>query len=374
MHLDELPLVQICNYLQALGATRIGNYLNKASVWQFHGKELLVPCARSFADYTDRIFEVVEAISRYENATLAQACSNIINSGYDIIRIRNISPESKDGTLPFEESVSFISESKNALLAAACSASTQKISYKGQKPHNAEKFMRTVRFGQTERGSFTLQILVPIQRPLLDRGFLVELPDENYERKVVPTLEAGLMAINDAAQAASLDSSIGHFEDKVANGVTTNLCNALVSMYESLESTEIEFTFSFSLNRPKTLPQSKVGVSRDYIPVIKEAVQVLLSKEPPENAECMVRGPVIKLRSENSEFGGEVTIRDIMSPKLRPIRLSLDKKDYHEAIKAHDTNKFIEAEGVLAVRQGKAPALEKISKFTVFNPADDAVD
>lgn len=372
--LSDVTPSQISSYLMTKNAHSVGSYADKAAIWRYGQEEILVPYHRRFADYVQRVSQIIEALASLENRSEPEILSDFFNSGFDIIRIRNMSADAREGTINFEQSIHFMSQSREMLMAAACSAASGKLYYHGPKPHNAEEFMRTVRFGQTERGSFVLQLLAPVRPMLKEQGTLLDMPEkESYDRRVVPTLMSGLDALNTAARSIILDGEISHFTSQTKNGLTTNLCDAVVSMYEALQSESIEISTTYSLNRTHRYIDSKVNIDKGDIPVLKETSDVLKIREIDDDVPVMIRGPIIEMHSEEPASGGEIIVRNLMDRKPRNIRLMLDGEDYLKSVEAHKKQFFLEADGIMASSgQGARPRLDQISSIKFFNPVEDA--
>ena len=165
---------QLMAYLRSKGARQVDEFSGKATVWSYGDEELLVPLATRFADYAARMADILASLEREEDRSQLQILTDLQNSGFDVVRVRNVSEDTRTGTLNFMRSVDFVAQTRDLLLAAACSAATHKISYPGRKPQDAERFMDSVRFGQTVQGSFVLQILSPVAPELRKQGSLLD--------------------------------------------------------------------------------------------------------------------------------------------------------------------------------------------------------
>lgn len=370
--LRSLSPWQITAYLKAKGATQSTAYMDKADIWLYGNKEILVPNKTIFGDYPQRIADLLTDISEMENRSRLQIFEEIRNCNFDIILVRNISPDTQNGTINFTQSVEFVSLAHEMLLAAACSAASHKLSYPGKKPQDAEQFMRGVRMGQTAHGSFVLQILAPVTKEFTQQGSLLEMPPElEYENRVVPTLESGLSAMNNVAKKLNEDNEINHFINAAKHGLTTNLCDAVTGMYEKLAPETIDITINYSASRPNRPRCSNTKINSKYIHLIRDAVMTVKANQPKEENDHLARGPIIKLSSENVEKGGEIIFRDLTSPKLRKLKVVLDKDNYSAATKAHGEQKFVEIIGNIILPPGAPGRMEGISHIAFFDADDD---
>lgn len=269
---------QIMAYLRGKGAKKINDIPSKAFVMELDKENFIVPCSTGFADYASRFSDILSQLEVMENRSQLLILTDLQNIGFDIIRVRNVSEDSEQGTLNLLRSVDFVSKTKDMIFAAACSAASHKICYPGKKPQNAESFMETVRFGQTAQGSFIIQVLSPVAPDLYTQQTLFDIPEElSYEKSVIPTLQSGLEELNKAALRASEDDKLDHFMEAAPYGVTTNLCDAVTGMYESLNPKYIEIDINYSPNRKKTPKSACISIDAGYIPIIKEASNLIFN-------------------------------------------------------------------------------------------------
>lgn len=367
--LQTIAPAEFAAYLLGKGASKVDEYAQKAIVWKYGDEEILIPLAKRFADYTLRIAQAMRQFERVEQRPLANIVEDIKLSGFDVIRVRNVSPDTRNGTLNFSKGVEFVAQTRDMLLAAACSAATHKISYPGRKPVDAENFMQKIRFGKTEQGSFVLQVLSPVVPALNVQGTLVEMPEEEpYEKTVVPTLQSGLEALNRAAQNASGDRELHYFVNEAPNGLTTNLCDAVSGMYESLNPDYIEVSIAFSGNRPTARPLTRISIDSGYIPLIRHASATIKSTEP--EPEQLVRGQIVYLESMDPSVGGEIRVKDVVSRRPRSISIQLNREEYAKAIQAHGDQHIVEFTGTIQKR-GNCLWLDGPSQLDVISPEEE---
>lgn len=361
--LQSITPAQLMAYLRGKDTTICDIYPNKAIIWQYGNEELLVPLDTHFADYPARMADILAALEREEDRSQLLIEADLRYSGFDVIRVRNVSEDTRDGSLNIMRSVDFMSQTRDLLLAAACSAATHKISYPGRKPQDAERFMDSVRFAQTAHGSFILQLLAPVAPDLNVQDALVDIPEAlPYEKRVVPTLQSGLEALNIAAQMASYDSRLEHFQ-QAASGLTTNLCDAVTALHESLKPQYIEIGISYSANRRQQRPLARISVDAGYMPLIREASAAIKATEP--EPEQVVRGLVMGLESPDPVETGVIKIRDIMASHPRVLQVQLAGEDYLQAITAHRDKLLVEISGTV-VKAGRGQRLLATSPLSII--------
>lgn len=362
--LQSISPAEISAYLRSKGGAKVDEISQKAGIWQYGTDELVIPVSTRFADYALRISQALQQIEEIEQRSQLMILDDIKHVAFDVIRVRNVSNDTRSGTLNFAKSVDFVAHTRDMILAAACFAATHKPHYPSRKPQDAERFMNSVRFGKTEQGSFVLTLLSPVTPDLSTQGTLLDIPEEPpYEKTVIPTLDSGLKALNQAAIQASEDREMRHFVEAAAQGVTTNLCDAITNLYEKLTPDFIEVSIAFSGNRNTSLPISKVSIDSGYIPIIKSASEKIKSNSP--EPEQTVRGFITNLGSPDPQESGEVTIQDVISPKPRKIIVWLTGDEYRRAGEAHFGTKPVEIAGTV-VRKGRTFGLENPSSLTIL--------
>lgn len=368
--LQNITPAQVLAYLHGREACKTGEIQGKATIWQYGKEELLVPSATRFADYAMRIAEILSQLEKEEDRSQLIIVEDILYSGFDVIRVRNVSEDTRQGTLNLLRSVDFVRQARDLLMAAACSAATHKSSYPGRRPQDADQFMDGVRFGKTEQGSFVLQLLAPVVPEFRAQGTLLDdFPDkEPYEHRVVPTLQSGLEALNLAAQNSVIDNEVSHFITAVPQGLTSNLCDAVTGMYDSLKPKYIEVGITYSANRRQSRPLACISVDSGYIPVIRAASSHIKASGPEQEDGQLVRGYVIRLASEDPAESGEITIKDLMTQRPRYLVVELAGDDYQKAIAAHHNKQVVELSGTV-IRAGRTLRLVSDTHLTIVDIA-----
>ena len=148
----------------------------------------------------------------------------------DSARIRLPKTES-GGSLPISDGARIIRESRNMLLAAACSASRPMPAFSAQDRKRAPRYVEDARLSQTERG-----------------GIVIILPSP--ARRAARKLASGLKAMREAADFAYRESDFAAFEKGVSDGVSANLCDAVGKMVGKRNPLEVEISVIWALAPP----------------------------------------------------------------------------------------------------------------------------
>jgi len=348
--LQSLAPTEVAAYLRSRGWREQTGVTRDTALFTLGSEfEVLLPLSSSLRDFTLRMMEALTTLEIVEGKDKAEILADLSTSAADVVRVRLADPDAQDGSLPLERASEIISKAYDMMLAAACSAADPKYFFSSRKPQAASDYMRNVRLGQTERGSFVITILsrvtpsfVPAQSGIFDELL------EPFERKVTERLADALTAIDSSAKAAIASGNLETFDEAVMQGISANLCDALVGMSDAGGAErDIEVSFSWARVRPTSRnPSVCYRVGREIIPVLREVARVFKSRSPHEDFEA--RGSVIRLvRVPPDATGGEVTIAGFVDGAPRNIWLRLDGDHYSRAADAFTRRLLISVTGVL---------------------------
>ena len=304
--------------------------------------ELLVPFSHQLADYALAVGEIIKRLSDSEQRDQTVIYRDMVLADRDVIRVR--SPEAgDDGSVEVQQGVELFQQARDLIASAACAATETRAAYHLGKVQKATDYMRKVRLGQTEQGSFVITMIAPVPPALsvTQQPLWPEFEEEPFERQVTRTLATSLQAAHDAVLAVNQGEGAVAFEAAVANGVSANLCEALSSIVESGHGAEISLTWA----RTRPAPQSRTRVIFDESAqdVLSEAARVLRSKEPRRDEHIL--GYVVTLNSEPTEADGRIRIKTLIDGKTRTLSAELSETDYRLAIEAHEKNAPVSIKG-----------------------------
>ena len=207
-------------YLRARGWHHVEAYGDKGDVYGLDGApEIVAPASSDFGAYALRVSEIVDILGRVEERTQLQVLRDLGAATTDLIRVR--APDAdEDGSIAIGAGVAFIEQSRDLLMAAACAAKRPRAAFRAGSVGEAVDYMRHVRFGQTERGSFVVTLLSPVP-PVLERTDLFEdedpahtLAQAPFSRRVTHTLLGSLAAIKEAVALTNRGRDIEVFRER----------------------------------------------------------------------------------------------------------------------------------------------------------------
>lgn len=148
----------------------------------------MIPNHTGLDDYAMAVGELIKKISEMENRPFNDILETLEMASLDILSFRNMNEDTADGTIPLWQCQKFVQGATDMVSAIACSASTQKRSYSGKRPQEAEEFFRKIKFGQTKIGSFIISLQCPIEQE-----FRTDSSDMTpYSNRVLPLLDRAL--------------------------------------------------------------------------------------------------------------------------------------------------------------------------------------
>jgi hypothetical protein len=112
---------------------------------------------------------------------------------------------------------------------------------------------------------------------------------------------------------------------------------------------------------------SRVTLTRDTVPVMREASRVFKRVAPQE--EVSLRGFITELHRDAPREEGTVLIAGIVENMLRKVRVTLSPTDYNRAISAHRDMIPVRCEGDL-VREGRGYRLRSPRGFAAETSED----
>ncbi len=362
--LNSLRPVDLIAYLRASGWNREADIGNKASVWVKpdgpQPQDVVVPLRRDAADFALRIAEVLGKLEFVEQRSQEDIVKDLITTSADLVRIRSLSAGAADGTIPLDVGVAFVEHAREMILAAACATVAPSPYWPRRKPLRAAEFMENVRMGQTEQGSYVLTIHSPVP-PALRADALAESP---FERQVMQMLTRSLVSVREAAQLAVETGDLLPFRAAVHNGVSANLCDALVGLGRVSPNNGIEVSVSWSRSRPNNgSPRSTTAISSDFIPVIQEASRLFKETEPRDDYELF--GFVEKLERPVGVITGHVSVNALIDERPRRVLLELAEPEYEVALQAHKESRPITCVGDLR-KEGRSFQLQNPRQFRLL--------
>lgn len=347
--------LELLAYLRSSGWAEARNEPGRFAIWirgtiEKPGAEIVLPLDRTVRDYARRIHEALTTLEQVEERSEIQILQDLATTSADVIRVRLEHGDQASGSIPIDHGVALIEKARELLLASACAAVNPRPTFGPKRPQRALEYLKHTRLGQTEHGSYVITLISKVT-PELET--MAQPVDEPFERQVTAILAQAVSAIQRASERAVVTRSLEAFREHVEDGVSANLCDAIVGMAGGPnEGRALTFDFSWARTRPlrANTDYSRVRLGSDVLPVIAEAARMFREALPQENFE--IAGPVVKLERREGELNGHVTVYSTFEAPARHVRIFLDPFNYGVAVDAHAKGALVSAIGTLK-REGR---------------------
>lgn len=332
-------------------------------------EELIVPISRETADFAKSMSMLVTDLSNIEGRSPYNIISDLTMAPYDVIRVR--SPEADAiGSVPMESGVELHEQAWNVATAAAnAAAAPRKRAYwKGRQFEKVDDYLKSVRLGQSQRGSFVLSLLSPWdfspghgsrQGTLLDD----EIP---FGRQVTQTLSVALAATRAALREAVSGQMHEAFRRAVISGVSVNLCDALSAL--AREGDGVDVSVNWSLTNTPDAPGEVLSLRREDSQILLEAKRALVESEPIPDQP--VEGVILAVHNSLDSFDGSVVIVGTINNSLRKVRVKFQESDRRLVFDAAQEKLGLRVVGDLQARGNRLELLNP-RDITVVRPTDD---
>jgi hypothetical protein len=335
---------------------------------------LWMPISNDLSDYAPMVARLIRTVAEEVDKSEIQIIDDLETVAIgDIIRIRSFDPlDLNDHTLPLSDGMSLLNRARAMALAGGSSAIEHRPVQPRRPNTEVRQFVRNLRLGQTERGSFLLRLISPIidikSGEYLEFQGMDRIP---FSRRAVTELVKGLNALNDAASENEERGRFlfNSFLEMVPSGVSANLCEALLDPDEKEGLTrpiEVSVTWSYAVKSPDHLPVQPIAFKPSVIPYIRQAAKEFRAQNP---EIINIKGWVNILERESRAGPGLIRIHSRIDGKPRSVRVHLDIDSYNQAIDAHKRGEVISVTGTLIV-EGSVYRLENPQGFHIMGQMD----
>lgn len=355
--LGAIRLANINSYLTGRQWVRVSVVEGRYEVWgqPDESRELVVPARESFADYASRMGELLLALSMAEERPQPRILQDIEYARSDAIRIRVDAPQTRDGTISLVSIEAVVPEARNLVMSAALEAAIGRPALPTlERTDRSDATKTDLRFGQTERGSFILTILIPLVPQQVEFPFPSE--EVPFPRQATRCLALALSRIEEALQQDE-----GSPDPQQLN---RGVCSAVASMMRAVpETNQFNFRLGWAAMLPEPASEFALSLSGGAIDQL-DAIGSFRTEEEAERERGLIernvtaRGHIVELRRPRGSFDGRVVIEATSSASVwRRLRVALAEPDYESALEAHRLGTPVRVRGDL-YRRGNYYTLE----------------
>lgn len=331
----------IVAYLRASDWREAGTY-GRAVVWTRTADggeaEVLVPPSTELRDYLSQLAELASTLATIEQRPVADVLQDLRSPLLDVQYIATM-PDGPSGSTPLREGYLAIKGVRDLFLAAATSAvSAERPTVQPtQKPVQAHGFLDQVRLGQTSRGSYVLRVETPLPPP--------GITPPVSSRDVLLHLYQATRAAHDAAAAGT---DLTAFAERVGEGVSANLCQALVGIGGQRRN-PFDMRFTWAPAWPVELATPTVRFDRPLITALKAGAKYL--RDLPITETATVIGRVVDLHRTPTDKLGTVQVEGVVEADGKRdegrVTMRLASREYDLALSAHGTQRPLRIVGEL---------------------------
>lgn len=353
--LEALSPIDVAAWLRARGFTPSRSHGKFGAVFlrerENEYTELILPTSAQVSDFARRMAELVDDLADAENRPSSEVLTDLTLAPFDVIRVR--SPDADEyGSVLLNAGIDLHEEAQNLIASAASAAASiePRRSYRGRRHEEVSDYLNNIRLGQTQRGSFILNVLsrhdfTPVNHGKLDLG---DLP---FGRRVTRKLASALSATEEAlrqAVAGGIDPLIAAYR----KGVSSNFYSALATL--AREGDGIDVSLNWSPVSPE-VTQPILRLRRDDAPILMEAAKALSQQE--DEPDIVLEGMVSQISEKTDRFGGLATIETIFNGAIRRVPFRFSEEDRATVIQALDEKRWLQVTGDLR-RNGRALMLQ----------------
>lgn len=344
----------ICKYLEQTAWKNIPFKRNDVKVYQFEKndffKQVMVPLDKSFIDYKNVMYDVVQSVANVENRSVEQVMLYLLNPNTDILKIRLDKKEVESGNILFDDAIKLFDNAKKLLAATALDIINPKKIHYGRVDDSVQKFLNQCRFGQTEIGSYVVSVVCPFAE-LSEEGYkqLSIFSDEercaySLTRRVTNKLMDNVAFVKRHIDEGCIDKLL---EDDV--DISSNFLEALNGLNLQSEKTLVEFTTDWApAVKTNRSHNNHVVVTNDYYEPIASIIDKIKEET---NGRTEIIGRIKQLSAApvvDKRVGGMITVVFVdENNKAKSVTVRLEKEDYENAVEAHQHGKAVKIVGDL---------------------------
>lgn len=355
-----VSIEQIHAYLQSRQWFEDGKIRSVATIWHRRNDldaEVVLPFPY-VKDLKQRLRDALTAIASFEKRPVFDVISDVKRLISNVITIRVVHADTQDGTIPINDGVLLISKAKDLLAAAAQAVYANRRHFSGPTSKDARGYLDSLLLGQTEIGSYVVNVIAPNQEnfPLDQSDAAIPIADSvGLGQAITSKLVAGLDALSAASVRYEDMGEIKVFDAAVSSGASANLCDALLGFSGEKNNRAFEVIVTASSGPMFESEPRKFNFEERQVQILKKASEYY--KDDYVLQDRILTGHITKLVRQKGETEGVITLDATVSDMDRKIRVSLMGDDYHLAVIAHDKGQMVKVQGDVHIKARTAELL-----------------
>jgi hypothetical protein len=351
---------QLQAYLQSKGWFEDGKIRSVATIWHRHqdeDAEVVLPLSY-VKDFRQRVRDALMAVASSEKREVFDVIGDVTRLFSNVITVRVIHADTEDGTIPINDGVLLISKAKDLLSAAAQAVYAKRRHFFGPTPKDARNFLDTLLLGQTEIGSYVVNVIAPnqanfvVEQAVADPTTADAVP---LSQAITLNLVAGLDALAKASMTYDKLGDLKAFDDAVLSGASANLCDALLGFSGEKHNRTFEITVTAAAGPISESKPRKFEFDEKHVEVLEKVSGYY--KDDYLLPDRVLTGHITKLVRPKDETAGTITLDSVLGDVERKVRVALTGDDYHLAVIAHDNGQMVRVQGDVHIKPKTAELL-----------------
>lgn len=339
------------------------------NVWHspiFNGKqeELVVPVTNEVFRLERDLKNIIKTLMSFYDKKEYQILDDFENSVKDQVKFRVKSEMTEDGYIPLVEGVRLLENTKEMLIASFLSVNNKKKNFTGPHPETVDEVINNIKMGQTEEGSFIINIYLPNDYYEDGQPSLLEEESDSFTRKALTIMEqASTELISKAETYEEQNNDLSVFDDSYLLGVSSNLCSAISEISSNGKNdVEIEIILNNKIDDKEDV--RRIEIRKELIPIIDTVREYY--KQDLTTEDYVLIGHVTKLHQEVDESEGDITLTCLIDGKLKKVKLELNETFYTIAQEAHRNKSYLRCVGTLKI-SGRVTTLTNIEDVLIIS-------
>ena len=161
--IKDYNFILFSKYLSDYKWVNDGKYNEVFTVWhrkevEYIDYEIVIPETREIRCLEKTLQEALSVLSSFYNKSVNSIIDDYYSISNDLIKFQIKSENTKNGLIPLNEGVRLIENTKEMLTSSFLATKKYKKNYIGPRPQTVNELLDKVELGQTEEGSFVLNI------------------------------------------------------------------------------------------------------------------------------------------------------------------------------------------------------------------------
>lgn len=372
--LGAISVLDLKSYLKGRGWRKSRDLGQRAQVYGHTAAdgtshEVMVPLRPELADYADVVGLTIATLAAVEDRSAVLVYEDIATAGFDILRV-GIRAGDVAGVLPVDDGVRLVERARDLVRTAALTADAaapKTIFGQGRRSERVQDYLGSVKLGQTQRGSFIVSILSPVDPAFRGSPEQTDLfPPEPFPRVVTKTLYTGLGSLRAAAIDATAANDITPFREAVAKGVSATLCETVADVIALGQGAT--FGLSWAGIRPSGLPPAQLRFEGSMAGTLRAAAADLKTRESEHDVAILAY--VIAMARDVEAFDGKVTLEIVNATPRRRATALFGDIDFPTLLRAFEKKLPVALTGDL-IRVGRRTELRNPTGLELLAPSEE---